>query len=488
MSYKGPTKIFINNQWVDAHSGKTFPTINPSTGEEIVRIAEGDKVDSDLAVKAARKAFQTWRNVNPSTRRDLILKFSDILYKNKEELARVESLDNGKPYGDALGDIDLSIAVFKYYAGWADKLQGKTIPVDGDYFSYTLHEPVGVCAQIIPWNFPVLMFSWKVAPALAAGNTIVLKPAEQTPLTALMCCEYFVEAGLPPGVLNCVPGYGPTAGAGLSEHMDVDKVAFTGSTDIGRIILQAAGKSNLKDVTLELGGKSPLIILDDADIDVAIEAAHVGLFLNQGQCCCASSRIYVQEGIYDEFVRKSVEKAKQRTVGDPFDPKTNQGPQVDHEQLTKILGYIEKGKQEGATLMAGGKQVGTKGFFVEPTVFVDVKDEMTIAKEEIFGPVMSILKFSTIEDVVKRANHTNFGLAAGVIGKDITKILSLAHNIRAGTVWINCYDIFSPAAPFGGFKESGIGRELGEYGLRQYCSVKTITLKLPKFEKNIEFL
>jgi len=488
MAYKGPTKLFIDNQWVDSKSGKTFTTHNPSTGEEIVRISEGDKADVDLAVKAAKKAFQTWRNVDPSARRDLILRFSDILEKNKEQLARTESLDNGKPLSDSLGDVGLAISVFRYYAGWADKLQGKTVPVDGDFFCYTLHEPVGVCAQIIPWNFPLVMFAWKVAPAIAAGNTIVLKPAEQTPLTALMCCEYLLEAGLPAGVLNCIPGYGPTAGAALSEHMDIDKVAFTGSTEVGRIILQAAGKSNLKDVTLELGGKSPLIILDDADIDLALDVAHVGLFLNQGQCCCASSRIFVQEGIYDEFVRRTVEKAKSRKVGDPFDPQTQQGPQVDEEQLTKILGYIKKGKEEGATLLAGGNRVGDKGFFVEPTVFADVKDEMTIAKEEIFGPVMSLIKFSTIEDVIKRANQTNYGLAAGVVGKDITKLFTLAHNIRAGTVWVNCYDVFLAAAPFGGFKESGIGRELGEYGLRQYCSIKTVTVKLPKFHRNIEFV
>jgi aldehyde dehydrogenase (NAD+) len=489
MAYSGPTKLFIDNKWVDSVSGKTFSTYNPATAQEIAKISEGDKADVDIAVKVARKAFQSWRNADPSQRCKILWAFAELLEKNKEEFARVESIDNGKPISAALhGDVAGSIAVFRYYAGWADKLQGKTIPVDGDFFSMTVHEPVGVVGQIIPWNFPLMMFSWKVAPALACGNTIVLKPAEQTPLTALMAAELFVQAGLPAGVLNIIPGYGPTAGAAISEHLDVDKIAFTGSTDIGRIILAAAGKSNLKDVTLELGGKSPLIILEDADLDQAVDVADFGLFLNMGQCCCASSRIFVHEKIYDEFVKKAVEKAKKRIVGDPLDPKTEQGPQVDEEQFHKIQGYIKKGQEEGAKLATGGHRFGDKGWFLEPTVFTDVKDDMTIAKEEIFGPVMSVLKFNDLDEVLRRANHTNFGLAAGVVGKDITKCLTAARNMRAGTVWVNCYNIITPNAPFGGFKESGIGRELGEYGLRQYTSVKTITIALPKHKAPIEHI
>lgn len=373
----------------------------------------------------------------------------------------------------------------RYYAGWSDKIQGKTILVDGDYFVFTLHEPVGVVGQIIPWNFPLLMFTWKIAPALATGNVVIIKPAEQTPLTALMFGKLLIEAGLPAGVVNIVPGYGPTAGAAITHHMEIDKIAFTGSLDIGKIIQKASAESNLKNVTLELGGKSPLIVFDDADIPAAVDIAHLGLFLNQGQCCCAGSRIYVHEDIYDEFVRVSVEKAKNRVVGNPFDNKTEQGPQVDKLQFDKILGYIESGKEEGAKLLCGGKAWGDKGFFIEPTVFADVQDHMKIAREEIFGPVMSIIKFKDMADVIRRSNNNHYGLAAGVVSKDLNKALTYAHNVRAGTVWVNCYDAFHAAAPFGGYKQSGIGRELGEYGLRQYTEIKTVTVHLPKFQGTI---
>jgi aldehyde dehydrogenase (NAD+) len=327
-----------------------------------------------------------------------------------------------------------------------------------------------------------------VGPLLACGNVMVMKPAEQTPLSALFCGNLCLEAGFPPGVVNILPGYGPTAGAGITMHMDVDKIAFTGSTEVGRIIQRASAESNLKNVTLELGGKSPLIIMDDADLAEAVDIAHFGLFFNQGECCCASSRVYVHEKVYDEFVRLSVEKAKKRVVGDPTDEKTEQGAQVDQEQYDKILGYIKSGQEQGAKLECGGNRFGTRGFFIEPTVFTNVKDDMKIAEEEIFGPVMSILKFSDVNDVVKRANRTTYGLAAGVITKNITTALSLAHNIRAGTVWVNCYDAFSAAAPFGGFKQSGLGRECGEYGLRQYCEIKTVTIKLPRHTAPIEFI
>ena len=412
-------------------------------------------------------------------RGQLLHRLADLIEQNADELAQLESLDNGKPYHVAkAADLPLTIGCYRYYAGWADKIQGKTIPIAGDYFCYTRHEPVGVVGQIIPWNFPLLMQAWKLGPALAAGNTVVLKPAEQTPLTALRVGELILEAGFPAGVVNILPGYGPTAGGAIARHADVDKVAFTGSTEVGHLIMEAAAQTNLKRVTLELGGKSPNIIFADADMDEAIEGAHFALFFNQGQCCCAGSRLFVEEKCYDQFVEKSVARAKKRTVGDPFDPKTEQGPQVDQAQFDKVMGYIETGKREGASLLAGGKRVGDRGYFIEPTVFAGVKDEMKIAQEEIFGPVMSILKFKDVDDVVERANTTMYGLAAAVWTRDIGKAHAVANKVRAGTVWVNCFDVFDAAAPFGGFKQSGIGRELGEYGLQQYTEVKTVTVKL----------
>jgi len=479
----GQTKLLINNKWVDSTSGKTFPTINPSTGEEICQVAEADAPDVDKAVAAARKAFEhgPWRNkMSAAERGKLLHRLADLIEKHADELARLESLDNGKPYKVAkAADLPMTIACYRYYAGWADKVQGKTIPIAGDYFCYTRHEPVGVVGQIIPWNFPLLMQAWKLGPALATGNTVVMKPAEQTPLTALRVGELIAEAGFPEGVVNLLPGYGPTAGAAIARHNDVDKVAFTGSTEVGHLIMEASAKSNLKRVTLELGGKSPNIVFADADMDEAIEGAHFALFFNQGQCCCAGSRLFVEEKAYDDFVAKSVARAKQRTVGDPFDPKTEQGPQVDDAQFEKVMSYINAGKKEGAKLVAGGNRVGDRGYFIEPTVFADVKDDMKIAREEIFGPVMSILKFKSIDEVVDRANRSEYGLAAAVWTRDIGKAHAIANRVRAGTVWVNCFDVFDAAAPFGGFKQSGIGRELGEYGLHQYTEVKTVTVKLP---------
>jgi aldehyde dehydrogenase (NAD+) len=478
----GPTRLLINNEWVDSASGKTFETIDPATGDVIARVAEADKPDVDKAVKAAQAAFDPgakWRKWPASRRGVLLNKLADLMERNAEELARLESLDNGKPFNDALKiDVPASIACYRYFAGWADKIHGKTIPVNGPFFCYTKHEPVGICGQIIPWNFPLLMQAWKLGPALACGNVVVLKPAEQTPLTALRVGELIVEAGFPPGVVNILPGFGPTAGQAIARHMEIDKVAFTGSTEVGKLIMEAAAQTNLKRVTLELGGKSPNIVFADADMDAAIEGAHFALFFNQGQCCCAGSRLFVEEKIYDEFVSKSTERAKKRKVGDPFDAGTEQGPQVDKEQFQKVMGYIEAGKKDGAKLMCGGGRKGDRGFFVEPTVFADVKDEMKIAQEEIFGPVMSIIKFKTIDEVVQRANKTIYGLAAAVWTRDITKAHAIANSVRAGTVWVNCYDVFDAAAPFGGFKQSGIGRELGEYGLQQYSEVKTVTIKL----------
>jgi aldehyde dehydrogenase (NAD+) len=475
------TKLLIGNKWVDAASGKTFPTINPATGEVIAQVAEADAADVDKAVGAARAAFEkgAWRKMSASQRGQLMYRLADLIEKNIEELAQLESLDNGKPYQVALAaDLPLTIACYRYYAGWADKIQGKTIPVQGRYFCYTKHEPVGVVAQIIPWNFPLLMQAWKLGPALSCGCTVVMKPAEQTPLSGLRVAELALEAGFPEGVLNMLPGYGPTAGAALARHMDVDKVAFTGSTEVGHLIMRASADSNLKRVTLELGGKSPNIIFADAEMDKAVEGSHQALFFNQGQCCCAGSRTFVEEKCYDEFVSKSVERAKKRTVGNPFDKNTEQGPQVDQEQFNKVMGYIDAGKKDKAKLMTGGNRVGEKGYFIEPTVFADVQDDMTIAREEIFGPVMSILKFKDLSEVVDRANKSLYGLAAAVWTKDITKAHAIADGVRAGTVWVNCYDVFDAAAPFGGFKQSGIGRELGEYGLANYTEVKTVTVKL----------
>jgi len=476
------TKILIDNKWVDSVSGKSFETINPATGEVLAKVAEADAPDVELAVKAARKAFHAksvWRRMSASERGKLLNRLADLIEANIEELATLESLDNGKPKHVARSaDLPLVSACYRYYAGWADKIQGKTIPISGDYFCYTRHEPVGVVGQIIPWNFPLLMQAWKLAPALACGNTVVMKVAEQTPLSALRIGELIIEAGFPEGVVNILPGYGPTAGGAIARHMDVDKIAFTGSTEVGHLIMKASAESNLKRVTLELGGKSPNIVFADADMKEAVEGSHFALFFNQGQCCCAGSRVFVEEKVYDEFVERSTERAKRRTVGNPLERTTEQGPQVDNDQFEKVMGYVQSGKQEGAKLMCGGERVGDRGYFVAPTVFSDVKDEMKIAQEEIFGPVMSIMKFKDVDDLVERANKTIYGLAAAVWTRDIGKAHHIANNVRAGTVWINCYDVFDAGAPFGGFKQSGIGRELGEYGLQQYSEIKTVTVKL----------
>lgn len=372
----------------------------------------------------------------------------------------------------------MAIKVLRYYAGWADKNHGKVIPMDGEFFAYTRHEPVGVCGQIIPWNFPILMMAWKLGPALTTGNVIVLKPAEQTSLTALYIAQLTKEAGFPEGVINVVPGFG-AAGAALVANTNVDKVAFTGSTEVGKLIQQGSGLSNLKRVTLELGGKSPNIILADTDMDYAVETSHMGLFFNMGQCCCAGSRTFIEDKIYDEFVERSAERAKKRTVGNPFELTTEQGPQVDKEQYQKILGLIETGKKQGAKLVAGGgKYEDRSGYFIQPTVFADVQDNMTICKEEIFGPVQQLIRFKNLDEVIERANNTEYGLAAAIFSKDLDKVNYLIQGIRAGTVWVNTYNSLSAQTPFGGYKMSGFGRENGEYGLQNYTEVKSVIQKV----------
>ncbi len=474
-------KMLIDGKWVESVSGKTFETINPATGDCICQVAEGDKADVDLAVEAARRAFESkpWATMNPSGRGLLLYKLADLIDKHTEELAALETLDNGKPINDSLNiDIPDTAAVYRYYAGWADKIHGKTLPVNGPYVAHTRHEPVGVVGQIIPWNFPAMMQSWKWGPALACGCTVVLKPAEQTPLTALRIAELAMEAGFPPGVINVVPGFGPTAGAAIASHPDVDKVAFTGSTEVGKLIMKAAAETNLKRITLELGGKSPNIIFADADIETAAKFAYGALFFNMGQCCCAGSRLFVEDKAYDQTMDIVAAQAKEQVVGDPFDRATTQGPQVSQEQFDTILGYIDSGKREGARCVTGGNRLDRAGYFIEPTIFDNVADEMRIAQEEIFGPVLSVLKFSDVDEAIRRGNKSMYGLAAGVWTRDITKANRVAAALKAGTVWINCYDAFDVTVPFGGFKMSGIGRELGEYALDNYTEVKAVVTAL----------
>jgi len=473
-------KIFINNEWVDAVSGKTFPVFDPSTGEEVCQIAEGDKADVEKAVKAAQDAYyNVWSKVSGEERGKLLFKLVALIERDAKQLAELESLDNGKTVKDATNvDVPLTVQCYRYYAGWADKIHGQTIPLKDNQFCYTRHEPIGVVGAIIPWNFPMLMQAWKLGPALACGNTVVLKPAEQTPLTALYIAALIKEAGFPPGVVNVIPGYGPTAGAAISHHMDIHKVAFTGSTEIGHLILKASAESNLKKVTLELGGKSPNIVFADADLDQAVAWSHMGLFFNHGQCCCAGSRIYVEESIHDAFLEKFKAKTLAIKVGDPFDAASNQGPQVDQQQFDKILGLIQSGKDQGAKCEVGGGPACDKGYFVQPTVFSNVKDDMQIAQEEIFGPVSCVLKFSDMEDVIKRANNTRYGLAAAVFTKDINKAIRISNRLEAGTVWVNCYNVFDSQTPFGGYKESGFGRELGSYALDIYTQVKCVKVQL----------
>uniref|UniRef100_A0A8C5L4S5 aldehyde dehydrogenase (NAD(+)) n=1 Tax=Jaculus jaculus TaxID=51337 RepID=A0A8C5L4S5_JACJA len=470
------TKIFINNEWHDSVSGKKFPVLNPATEEVICQVEEGDKADVDKAVKAARQAFQIgspWRTMDASERGRLLYKLAELIERDRLLLATMESINAGKVFANAyLMDLGGCIKALQYCAGWADKIHGQTIPSDGNLFTYTRHEPIGVCGQIIPWNFPLVMLIWKIAPALSCGNTVIVKPAEQTPLTALHVASLIKEVRLLTATVRKMRSPNSTQEALL--YLLLHNVPL----QVGKLIKEAAGKSNLKRVTLELGGKSPCIVFADADLDSAIEFAHQGLFYHQGQCCVAASRLFVEESIYDEFVRRSVERAQKYVLGNPLASGINQGPQIDKEQHDRILGLIESGKKEGAKLECGGGRWGNKGFFVQPTVFSNVTDEMRIAKEEIFGPVQQIMKFKSIDDVIKRANNTTYGLAAGVFTKDLDKALTVSSALQAGVVWVNCYMLLSAQCPFGGFKMSGNGRELGEYGLREYTELKTVAVKI----------
>jgi len=473
-------KMLINGKWVDSASGKTFPTYNPATGEVLSNVAEGDREDIDRAVKAARAAFETgpWSKISPSERGRMMWRLADLIEKHTEEFAQLESLDNGKPLKIArIADLPLAIDHFRYYAGWATKIEGNTIPMglarQGTYHAYTVREPVGVVGQIIPWNFPLLMAAWKLGPALATGCCVILKPAEQTPLTALRLGELIQEAGFPDGVVNIVPGYGETAGAALAAHMDVDKIAFTGSTEVGKLIIHAA-EGNLKKVSLELGGKSPNIVMDDADLESAIPGASMAIFFNQGQCCCAGSRLFIEKKVFDKVVDGISQAASKIRVRPGLDPDSDLGPLVSEEQLNRVCGYLESGFKEGAKATTGGSREGDKGYFVKPTVLVNTNDKMKVVKEEIFGPVVTATPFSDMNEIIARANDTVYGLAAGVWTRDVKKAHAIAAKLKAGTVWINCYNVFDAALPFGGYKQSGWGREMGHEVLKNYTEVKSV--------------
>jgi aldehyde dehydrogenase (NAD+) len=473
------TRLFINNEFVDPKEGKTFDTFNPATGEVIAKVAEAGAADVDRAVKAARTALEsgTWAKMDAADRGRLLFKLADLIERDSEELAQLESLNCGKTIRDSRGDMQGVVNTLRYYAGWADKIEGRTVPVRGNFLSYTLRQPVGVIGQIIPWNFPLLMLAWKWGPALACGNTVVMKPAEQTPLTALRAAELAREAGFPAGVLNILNGMGETTGDALVRHPGVDKIAFTGHMDTAKIIQRNAADT-LKRCTYELGGKSPNVVFADCNIEEAVAGAFHAIYFHGGQCCTAGSRLFVEKKIHQEFVERLAEKSKERRLGDPLDEKTEQGPQVSKEQMDKILGYCEKGNKEGATLMTGGLRHGNKGFFVEPTVFDNVRDDMAIARDEIFGPVVSVLPFQSFDEMIGRANNTSYGLAAAIWTKDLDKAHRYAREVKAGTVWVNCYHVVDNTTPFGGFKMSGQGRENGEAALEHYTELKTVTIKL----------
>ncbi|MEC0248747.1 aldehyde dehydrogenase family protein [Paenibacillus chitinolyticus] len=476
----GTKRLFIDGEFVDSVYGSTFTTPNPATGDILAVVSEATEEDIDLAVKAARRAFDEgpWPGLSAAERSRLIYRLADLVEDNLEELAQLETLDNGKPIAETrAADLPLAVEHLRYFAGWSTKIVGQTIPVSGGYFNYTRHEPVGVVGQIIPWNFPLLMAMWKLGAALASGCTVVLKPAEQTPLSALYLAGLIQEAGFPPGVVNIVPGFGETAGQALVGHPQVDKIAFTGSTEVGRSIMRQAA-DRLKRVTLELGGKSPNIILPDADLSRAIPGALSGIMFNQGQVCCAGSRLFIQKKMFDNVVADLVLYSRKLKQGAGLSPDTQIGPLVSEEQQNRVLGYIERGLEEGAELLTGGTNPFEEGYFVAPTVFAGVQDSMTIAKEEIFGPVVTALPFEDLDDVIARANDTDYGLAAGLWTENVKNAHYIAGKLRAGTVWVNCYNVFDAASPFGGYKQSGIGREMGSYALNNYCEVKSVWINM----------
>ena len=475
------TDLFINNEWRPAVSGKRFPMENPATEETIAEVALGDAADIDNAVGAARACFDSdaWRGLSARKRGRMLTKAADLLEARLDEFARLETAHNGKTLFESKIELTMTVNTLRYYGGWADKITGDTLPVDGPFFCYTLREPVGVVGAIVPWNFPLNIASWKFSPALAAGCTVVLKPASETPLTALAMAELILEAGFPPGAFNVVPGGGSTAGAALVRHPDVDKISFTGSTEVGRQIMKMAADSN-KRVTLELGGKSPNIVFADADIPAAVKGAQTGIFYGKGEVCAAGSRLLVEESVHDQFVELLAAGAKKLTPGDPLDKNTRLGALVSRKQRETVLSYIEKGVAEGAAVVAGGKAVqpNGKGYFVEATVFDGVKPDMTIAREEIFGPVLAVLTFKGTDEAIALGNRSMYGLAAGIWTKDIQKAHRTARAIRAGTVWINSYNFYDSGAPFGGFKASGFGRDLGRDGLDGYLETKTVWVSL----------
>lgn len=474
------TRLLIGGEWVEGSD--RFPTLNPATEETIAEIEEAGVVEVDAAVASSREAFESpkWRQMNPHRRARLLWRLADLVEQNSEFIAQTETQDNGKPLFES-GKVDIPFVVsnLRYYAGWADKLSGDVIPVAGGFLNYTLREPLGVIAAITPWNFPLNIASWKLAPALACGNAVILKPAEQTPLTALLLGELALEAGFPPGILNVLPGRGPVTGQALVEHPGVDKVCFTGSTDTGRIVMRAAS-AGPKKLSLELGGKSPNVVFADADLDAAVRGATTGIFYGKGEVCAAGSRLLVERSIHDEFVGKLVERTESMTVGDPTDPKTRVGALVSSEQRDKVLGYIEVGREDGANLVAGGNpaSVDGRGYFVEPTVFDSVDSSMRIAQEEIFGPVLATMAFEDVDEAIEIANGTIYGLAAGVWTRDIGKAHRFARDVQAGTVWVNTYNMYDPGSPFGGFKQSGFGRDLGEAALQEYTQTKSVWVAL----------